>query len=126
MAVLELSWTSPGAAVAGCPSVMPTSAGPRIIVGTSTGDAAALDGAGREIWRTPIGASVLLWPAIDTVPELGASVSREPSPARSRVSHPPVRSTGYAKQVRRTPSSTASPSCAVAATSRWRQRGGTV
>ena len=68
MAVLELSWTSPGAAVAGCPSVMPTSAGPRIIVGTSTGDAAGLDGAGREIWRTPIGASVLLWPAIDTVP----------------------------------------------------------
>ncbi len=74
MAILELGWTLAAALVAGNPSVMITDAGTRIVVGTSDSCIVALAGDGSEVWRTPVGGVVSIWPAIDDVPGLGKCI----------------------------------------------------
>jgi hypothetical protein len=74
MAILELGWTLATLFVAGIPSVMTTTEGPRIIVGTSDSCIVSLAGDGSEVWRRPVGGRVSVWPAIDEVPGLGVSI----------------------------------------------------
>ena len=85
MAILESGWAVTAAGVAGCPSVMTTDGGTRIIAGTSDGNILALDGAGKEVWRTPVGGTVSAWPVVDQVPDFGRSIlaATEESPLRS-------------------------------------------
>ena len=53
MAILEQSWSA-AVKAAGCPSVLNIDGAPKTIVGTSEGDVVALDGTGKEIWRTAV------------------------------------------------------------------------
>ena len=74
MAILEKSWVLDDAHVAGSPSVMMTSNGTRIIIGTSDGDIVALKGDSKEAWRTAVRGTVSTWPTIDEVPGFGLSI----------------------------------------------------
>jgi len=74
MAHLELNWTTESANIAGCPAVIVTDGVPSIVAGTDDGDVIALDGAGKEVWRTSLGATVSMWPVVDTVPGYGPSI----------------------------------------------------
>jgi len=74
MAALELSWVLATVLVAGNPAVMTTNEGTRIIVGTSDSCIVALAGDGGEVWRTPVGGIVSIWPTVDDVPGLGRSI----------------------------------------------------
>ena len=74
MVRLNRRWCVETAQVAGCPAVLAEQKESLILLGTSGGDVLALDGAGGERWRTPVGAKVSAWPVVDELPGAGLSV----------------------------------------------------